>query len=72
MYLDKRNRIIVHRVALEDDVGSHLQKNTAYSFLLAKNKVITLNERNLRFYLFYTATLRPPESLESLSSMAKK
>ena len=72
MYLDKRNRIIVHRVAPEDDVGSHLQKNTADSVLLAKNKVITLNECNLRFFLFYTATLRPPESFESLSSMAKK
>ena len=55
-----------------DDVGSHLQRNTADSFSLAKNKVLTLNECRLRFYLFYTTTLRPPESFESLSSMAKK
>ena len=45
---------------------------TADSFLLAKNKVLTLNECSLRFYLFYTATLRPPESFESVSSMANK
>ena len=62
----------MHRVAPEDDVGSYLQKNTADSFSLAENKVLTLNECSLRFYLFYAMTLRPPESFESLSSMAKK
>ena len=73
IYLDKRKRIIVLRVAAEDDVGSHLQKNTADSFSLAKNKVPTLNKCSLCFHLFYTTTLRSqPESFESLSSMAKK
>ena len=62
----------MHRVAPEDDVRSHLQKNTADSFSLAKNKVLTLNECRLRFYLFYTTILRPPESFESLSSMEKR
>ena len=62
----------MHRAALEDDVGSHLQKNKADSFSLAKNMVLTLNECSVRFHLFYTTTLRPPESFESLSSMTKK
>ena len=50
MELDKRKRIIVHRVAPEDDVRGHLQKNIADSFSLAKNKVLTLNECSIRFY----------------------
>ena len=61
----------MHRAAPEDDVDSHLQKNTADSFSLAKNKVLTLNDFSLLFYLFYTTTLRPPESFESLSSMTE-
>ena len=53
----------------EDDVGSYLQKHTEKSlFHQQKNKVPTLNEYSHRFHLFYTTTLRPPKSFESLSS----
>ena len=62
----------MHRVTPEDDVRSHLQKNTADSFSLAKNEVLTLNDCSLRFYLFYTTTLRPPESFEKSEQYDKE